>query len=284
MRWFGGLQADEDKGCLAVWTQNHQNAGVLTTGFLAMSAWMKSLGKWETPMCVSYRFTTGGYVGLARAYRAWAIENGLHKPLTQKIEETPQLALLLGGRELNCYLGHTLTKARYAETFRAIPAELEGRDSVLHRKIGFEDVARIEKEARELGWKRGGVMLRGWIRGGYDESHPDIWPPEPGFGTLDELQNLMKPGESTFGGLHDNYQDIYAGSPSWPRGVNITADGKPMRGGYWEGGQSLFSTRATASITRGATGKGFKRSAREIFIPTPSRRKVFMNRTKPETP
>jgi hypothetical protein len=105
MRWFGGLQADEDKGYLAVWTQGHQNAGVLTTGFLAMSTWLKSLGKWQTPMTVSYRFTSGGYVGLARAYRAWAIENKLHKSLTQKIEELPNVALLLGGRELNCYLG-----------------------------------------------------------------------------------------------------------------------------------------------------------------------------------
>jgi hypothetical protein len=195
MRWFGGLQADEDMGYLAVWTQGHQNAGVLTTGFLAMSTWLKSLGKWQTPMTVSYRFTSGGYLGLARAYRAWAIENKLHKSLTQKIEELPNVALLLGGRELNCYLGHTLAASRFQQTMQPIPAELEGRETVLHRKIGFGDVARIEKEARELGWNRGVVMVRGWIRGGYDESHPDIWPPEAGFGTIEELQSLMSPAK-----------------------------------------------------------------------------------------
>ena len=240
MRWFGGLQEDEDKGYLAVWTQGHQNAGALVTGFSAMSTWLKSLGKWETPMTVSYRFTSGGYVGLARAYRAWAIENKLHKSLKQKIEELPDVALLLGGRELNCYLGHTLSASRFQETMQPIPAELEGRETVLHRKIGFEDVARIEKEARELGWNRGVVMVRGWIRGGYDESHPDVWPPEAAFGTLDELKELMRPNEYSIGGFHDNYQDIYRQSPSWPHGVNITSSGKPMRGGYWEGGQSYI--------------------------------------------
>jgi hypothetical protein len=240
MRWFGGLQADEDKGYLAVWTQGHHNAGVLATGFSAMSAWLKSLGKWETPMTVSYRFTTGGYVGLARAYRVWAIENKLHKSLTQKIEEVPNVALLLGGRELNCLLGHTLAASRFQETLRPIPAELEGRETVLHRKIGFHDVARIEKEARELGWNRGVLIVRGWIRGGYDESHPDIWPPEAGFGTIEELQDILQPGENSIGGFHDNYQDIYQQSASWPHGVNITSDGKPMRGGYWEGGQSYI--------------------------------------------
>ena len=240
MRWFGGLQADDDRGYLAVWTQGHQNAGVLTTGMRAMSVWLKSLGRWEMPLTVSYRFTGGGYVGLTRAYREWAIENRLHKPLTQKIEEVPHVALLRGGRELNCYLGHTLTAHRFEEQFLPIPAELGDREKVLHRKISFADVARIAGEARDLGWSRGVVMVRGWIRGGYDESHPDIWPPEAGFGTLEELKSLMLPGENTVGGLHDNYQDIYQESPSFPHGVNITAQGKPMRGGYWEGGQSYI--------------------------------------------
>jgi hypothetical protein len=240
MRWFGGLQADDDKGYIAVWTQGHQNAGVLTTGFQAMSVWLKSLGKWETPLTVSYRFTSGGYVGLARTYRAWAIENKLHKPLTQKIEEVPHVGLLRGGRELNCYLGHTLAANRFEQQFKPIPSELNGQEKVLHRLISFGDVARIAREARDLGWKRGVVMVRGWIRGGYDESHPDIWPPEPGFGTLEELQSLMRPGENTIGGLHDNYQDIYAQSPSFPKGVSITAQGKPLRGGFWEGGQSYI--------------------------------------------
>jgi len=240
MRWFGGLQADEDKGYLAVWTQGHPNAGLLAAGVHAISAWMKSLGKWDLPATVSYRFTTGGYVGLARAYRAWAIEHGLHKPLTEKIQAVPAVALLHGGRELNCYLGHTLAARRFADQLLPVPAELGKREKVLHRKISFADVARIVDEARQLGWERGVVMLRGWIRGGYDESHPDIWPPEEGFGTLDELRSLMRPGENAVGGLHDNYQDIYQDSPSFPKGVNITVDGKPMRGGFWEGGQSYI--------------------------------------------
>jgi hypothetical protein len=240
MRWFGGLQADEDKGYLAVWTQGHQNSALLTSGFHAMSAWLKSLGKWELPVTVSYRFTTGGYVGLARAYRAWAIEHGLHKPLTQKIEELPAVTTLLGGRELNCYLGHTLAASRFADQLRPVPPELGDREKMLQVHITYADVARVVDEARRIGWNRGVVMVRGWIRGGYDESHPDVWPPEEGFGSIDELKNLMRPGENSVGGLHDNYQDIYQGSPSFPHGVNITAEGKPMRGGYWEGGQSYI--------------------------------------------
>jgi hypothetical protein len=59
MRWFGGLQADEDKGYLAVWTQGHQNAGVLATGFLGDVDVAQIAGQVGNTDVVSYRFTSG---------------------------------------------------------------------------------------------------------------------------------------------------------------------------------------------------------------------------------
>lgn len=94
--------------------------------------------------------------------------------------------------------------------------------------------------------ERGLILLRGWTSGGYDENHPDIWPPEPELGSIDELRHLLEVGEGLVIALHDNYRHMYPQSPSFPQGIIQRRDGKLMRGGLGSGGQSYIVNMRSA--------------------------------------
>ena len=82
--------------------------------------------------------------------------------------------------------------------------------------------------------------MGGWINRGYDASHPDVWPPEPKLGTIDELAGLLTPHRNCVVVLHDNYMDVYDNNPSFPKGVIRQSDGSLMTGGFWAGGQAYI--------------------------------------------
>ena len=94
--------------------------------------------------------------------------------------------------------------------------------------------------------KKGIFCLRGTFAGGYDDKHPDIWPPEPALGTLAELESIMAQPDPYMAVLHDNYQDIYPHAPSFPQGIIQTRKGEMLRGGPWHGGQCFIMNSAEA--------------------------------------
>ncbi len=236
MRWFGGLKGD--RGWLAIVEQGHTKAGVLAANMTAAPGWMKSLGKWKLPVSVRYRFVDGGYVGLAKAFRAWTREHGLFKTLAEKIEENPRVANLVGGRHMALNLARPFYPERHEDRLMPIkePARRQGHVAI---HFTFGEARAMFEEARALaGPGKGLCLIRGWIKGGYDESHPDIWPPEPCLGNEQELRQALDMPKGFVGALHDNYLDMYAQNPSFPRGVNIMANGDPMPAGLWAGGQA----------------------------------------------
>lgn len=238
----GGGGDTPDAGLLAEFAHGHADAALSVTRKIAAPVWLKSLGRWATGAdalrTVRYRFTRGGYVGLAKAYRRAMEARAKVTTLTEKLARFPQLANLLHGRHVSFMLGRTVKHHRAIDTFRDPDGE-EG----LRVDLRYADVRRILTELRAAGLGKALVMLRGWIAGGYDESHPDIWPPDPAFGTVDELADLCKArglGDGFTPCLHDNYQDIYLQSPSWPNGVIRDRHGRAMQGGYWAGGQAYI--------------------------------------------
>ena len=237
MRWFGGLKGDS--GWLAVFHKEFADAGVMAAELSASPCWLKSLGRWSYPRSVRYRFTKGGYVGLAKAYRKWAIENGLHKSLLEKMAEIPALKNMLGGRFVS------ITQACPAYTRQYFENRLKKYDETmidgkLKKNITHAEAMKIIKQMKRLGMKKGAALLRGWISGGYDWSHPDIWPPTQELGSIEELKALCALVNPITVGLHDNYQDIYEQCASFPEGVLRKANGELMAGGYWSGGQAYI--------------------------------------------
>ncbi len=267
MRWFGGLKGDA--GWMAVFNREFADAGVMATEMSASPGWLKSLGRWRYPRTIRYRFTQGGYVGMAKVYRRWAIENGLHKSIKEKMEQVPAIQNLAGGRFFSLVQACTPIRREYFEN-RLKPYD-EGmlRDKAVSN-ISHAEAAELIQDVQRLGMKRGLVLLRGWINGGYDWSHPDVWPTERVLGSVDELRALCSMEGPIVVGLHDNYQDIYEHCESFPRGVNWLADGRLMPGGYWAGGQAYI-------INSRDSVKYAKRNWEQIKILRP--RMVFIDTT-----
>ncbi len=240
MRWFGGLRGDA--GWMCVVEEGVEDAGVLHCGMHIAPLWTRSLGAWRAARRVRYCTTSGGYVGQAKRFRAWARDHGLFATLEQKIAEVPAVAKLIGGRNLHFMHGWTFKQSRYDDIWRPVPEELRGQREGVVPLITFRQAAEIMDDAKRLGMQRGVFSYHGWINGGYDETHPDIWPPEPAFGSPEEFRVLCHPGEPYLACLHDNYQDIYEQSASFPRGTCRMKDGSPLPGGFWRGGQAYILT------------------------------------------
>lgn len=234
MRWFGGLTGDH--GWIAVIHQGVHDGALSVAELSAAPGWIKPIGGWgAAPRIIRYKFVRGGYVELAKTFRAYAMQHGLYgESLRDKIAAQPALGNLHGGRMVSMMLATTERADRYED--RLLKPPQEGLDV----GITFKQAGEIVQQACADGLERGMVMIRGWINGGYDESHPDIFPIEPALGTPEELRALMALPDPLLGVLHDNYQDIYAQSASFPKGIIRTRRGELLQGGFWAGGQSYI--------------------------------------------
>lgn len=77
------------------------------------------------------------------------------------------------------------------------------------------------------------VIWHNWQRWGYDYRLPDIFPPNPQFGTLGELQGLIRTCKQSgvIFALHDNYIDFYpdADGFSYDQRICFNSPGRPQR-------------------------------------------------------
>ncbi len=86
------------------------------------------------------------------------------------------------------------------------------------------------------------LTMHVWQRWGYDYRLPDIWPPNPQYGTLDDLRQVgaVCRAADVPWGLHDNYIDFYPDAAEYSyRKIYFTRDGRPNRAWYNEGRDAL---------------------------------------------
>jgi len=244
MRWFGGLRGD--KGWMAIVHEGYPDSGVYMSNMSACAAWQKTLGKWAGKKTVLIGFSDNGYVGMAKKFRAYAQANGLHKTLREKIQEVPSVGNLIGGRCINMFQAYTHHAENDRLSMSPVTPESAALDGKVQVLIDHRDALTIINEAKSAGMQKGYFNLRGWLKGGYDDSHPDVWPPEPLLGSLDDFRKLTRQSGPFTTLLHDNYQDIYPQSASFPQWVMRTPDGRFKAGGTWHGGRCYVINSAKA--------------------------------------
>ena len=244
MRWVGGLRGDA--GWIAIFDEGFEDAFALLASRSVSPGFLRTLGKWRHPYSVRYAFTGGGHVGLAKTYRRWFQKKGLFVSLDQKLERNPRLRSFLGGRAFWLDLARPRQQRRTAEEL-LVPTERRTNDESLDVHFRYADVKALLGQMKAAGLTRGFLKIAGWIDGGYDWSHPDVWPPPPALGALAELRELLQGDGDLLAGLHDNNQDMYEHTPSFPNGVNRLASGELMTGGIWAGGQA-YILRSDASL------------------------------------
>jgi hypothetical protein len=242
MRWFGGLRGQ--CGYIAILPNEQCADAVISAAEMsAAPMWLQRLGEWKDDRRIRYQFVRGNYIALAKTYRTWAQAHGLHRSLTEKLRNTPALSALTSGRLISCQQAEPAENARYYQDRLTTPPAGDPPKSyqiyLTHRQA-----AQVLRELPAAGVPRALVVMRGWIRGGYDWSHPDIWPPDERLGSIEELRAVTANNGPFTIALHDNYQDSYKHNPSWPHGVNRNRQQRPMRGGYWDGGQAYILSAA----------------------------------------
>ncbi len=231
MRWFGGLNGQNGWICILEggWADS-----VLMKMCLTISAgWLKSLGQW-TPRSLRYCFTENGYVGQAKRFRQWAKDNDLFHPLTEKQKQLPHLDKIIGGRIVGLYLGDSKRRKSDFENLLVDDRDVIDKHlNTVHVHNSFADAIKIKEKYKQAGFKKGVFNYQGWLNGGYDHSHPDVWPPDPALGSLDEFKELLTEKGDFITSIHDNYLDIYDDTPSFPKGVIVRPNGRLMTGGIW---------------------------------------------------
>lgn len=103
----------------------------------------------------------------------------------------------------------------------------------------YAENAALLRKAFHYGLTNSMVVWHSWQRWGYDYRLPDIWPPNPDFGTLEEFQALAQACKEQ-GVLfvpHDNYIDAYPDSEgfSYTKNIAFNSSRTPDRGWLNEG-------------------------------------------------
>lgn len=171
----------------------------------------------------------GDFNTIASAYRKIGEKKGYAVTLKEKIARNPELEKLIGASNLK--LWHI-----YIQRMNKDSTEMK------YRKVRwtFDEAAKIAEHMRnDLDIDRCLYIIGGWIKGGYDNGHPDILPAnEPcggNEGLIDALDRIEKLGYVSC--LHDNYQDMYRNAKGYDTKYSQKRkDGTPIRGGYWFGG------------------------------------------------
>lgn len=102
----------------------------------------------------------------------------------------------------------------------------------------YADIAdRMERMIR-FGLTDSFLTVHVWQRWGYDYRLPDIWPPNPDLGTIEDMRKIARvcKKHDIPWGLHDNYIDFYPDATGYTYdNICFTADGRPIKAWYNRG-------------------------------------------------
>lgn len=122
-----------------------------------LAGWRPSKGKFAYARKLIYHFaSSGGYVALAKRYRAYAVAQGLIVPFTEKLKRNPNIQRLFGAPDVWGDAG-----LKFAQAAKAAGVE----KMLIHGRSKPEEM----KAVNELGY----------LTSEYD-NYTDIRPPEPG--------------------------------------------------------------------------------------------------------
>jgi hypothetical protein len=96
----------------------------------------------------------------------------------------------------------------------------------------YADIAETMREMVDYGLTDSLLTVHVWQRWGYDYRLPDIWPPNPDLGTVEDMRKIAavcKVHDIPWG-LHDNYIDFYPDATDYTYDrICFTPDGQPIR-------------------------------------------------------
>ncbi|MFC2124052.1 DUF5696 domain-containing protein [Bacteroidota bacterium] len=250
MRFIGGTKGNAS--WIGIFDEGFEDAYGLFANRTASPLWARSLGTWRHGFTYRMKFLQGNYVNVAREYRKWFKDQGKFKSLEEKKQENSQLDSFLGGRAFWISLCFPKVSDKTGDDLLLTEEQkLQRGPNPVNIRFTYKELAAMIEKLKSLGLEKGFIKIAGWINGGYDYSHQDVWPPEPSLGEVSELKELLAMERPLMSGLHDNNQDIYPHTKSFPDGVIRNANGEFMTGGIWAGGQTyILGSRASLKYAK----------------------------------
>jgi hypothetical protein len=179
------------------------------------------------------QFTEGredGYFDLAKAYHEYLVRERGVSPLKARLADNPVLAYSVGAMRTKIFHGHK-------------PRSLDG---IVPMKVytTFAQAEEILDAMRAAGLTKAVITLVGWNLGGHDGAYPQKFPVEPALGGEEGLGRLIAKAKSMGYQIvpHDTLSDMYMAAQTFdPEVIMRHADGTPIMGGIWGGGQAVKS-------------------------------------------
>lgn len=204
--------------------------------------WIPSLGHMAYPRKMLYRFMEAcDYNDFAASYRAYVKQRGRLVTLREKIARNPKVEKLLGCPVIHSGIAtHISPDSNYYQ-----PDKPEVNDN----HTAFHTRAEQIKELSRKGVEKAYTHFDGWGNHGYDNLHPDPFPPHEAAGGVDGMRELA---DTTTGcgyifGIHDQYRDYYYDAPSFSfDNAVMYADGSHPFCSIWYGGKHSFLCSSVA--------------------------------------
>lgn len=205
--------------------------------------WFPSLGYLAYPRSIRYKFfKQATHTTLAKAYRAYAQSIGRWVSLEEKFTRNPQVKRLLGSTIFPVSIcSHNL---------RQTPPT--------HHVTTFAERTEQIRRLKRLGREKVYLHIDGWGYRGYDNQHPDIFPPCPEAGGFQGLIEMTRVASECgyLLGLHDQYRDYYLDGAKFTESRAIKdAKGQVPQWATWAGGAQtvLCAKESLANIRRNFT-------------------------------
>ncbi|NOY81577.1 MAG: hypothetical protein GXP31_11320 [Kiritimatiellaeota bacterium] len=102
----------------------------------------------------------------------------------------------------------------------------------------YAEIAKRMAEMFRYGLTDSILTVHNWQRWGYDYRLPDVFPPNPAFGTIGDMRKIADvcTARDVPWGLHDNYIDFYPDAAGYSyRHVCFTPGGEPVKAWFNEG-------------------------------------------------
>jgi hypothetical protein len=133
----------------------------------------------------------------------------------------------------------------------------------------YRESAELLQKAFQYGLTNSAVVWHNWQRWGYDYRLPDLYPPNPEYGTLEEFRQLVDvcKRNGVLFAPHDNYIDLYPDAEGFSyKSVVFTEEGQPRKA-WFHHARMAQSYRARPDQLRPLVERNLK-LIRDGFAPT----------------
>lgn len=178
---------------------------------------------------------------LASLYRGYLRQRGELVTLREKAARNPRVAELVGTPIVHTNIAVHLTPNSH-EYCADDPAK---NDRVVPFVTRGEQLRRLKEQGVEKAY----LHLDGWGYHGYDNLHPDVFPPHEGAGGAEGMRNLQRTCTELgyLFGIHDQYRDYYYDAATFSEDNAVTdRNGQHPYECYWDGGAQTFLCSALA--------------------------------------